>query len=65
MDTQKTLNDQSNPEKEKHTWSNKGLWLQIILFTKLQSSRQYGIDTETETLDKWKGIENPAKNSCT
>ena len=25
MDTQKTLNDQSNPEKEKHTWSNKGL----------------------------------------
>ena len=52
MDTQKTLNGQSNPEKEKHTWSNQGLCLQIVIFTNLQSARQYGINTETETLDK-------------
>ena len=31
METQKTLNTQSNPEKEKQRGRNQALWLQIIL----------------------------------
>ena len=32
--------------------------------TKLQSSRQYGTGTKTET-DQWNKIENPERNPCT
>ena len=31
METQKTPNSQSNPEKEKHSWRNQTPWLQTIL----------------------------------
>ena len=31
METQKTLNNQNNPEKEKQSWRNQALWLQTIL----------------------------------
>ena len=42
METQKTLNSQSNLEKEE--WS----FLTSAYSTKLQSSRQYGMGTKTE-----------------
>ena len=31
METEKTLNTQSNLEKEKWSWRNQGPWLQTIL----------------------------------
>ena len=31
METQRTLNSQTNPEKEKWSWRNQTPWLQIIL----------------------------------
>ena len=31
METQKTLNNQNNPEKEKQSWRNQAFWLQTIL----------------------------------
>ena len=31
METQKTLNSQSNPEKENRSWRNRASWLQSIL----------------------------------
>ena len=33
METQKTLNSQSNPEKEKWNWRNQTPWLQTILLS--------------------------------
>ena len=43
----KTLNSQSNLEKEEWNWKKKSAWFQTIL-TKLQSSRQYGTGTKTK-----------------
>ena len=43
----KTLNSQSNLEKEEWNWRNQPAQLQAILYS--QSSRQYGTGTKTET----------------
>ena len=49
MEIQKTLNNQSNLEKEEWNWKNQ---LEVCLTsdytTKLQSSREYGTGTKTE-----------------
>ena len=45
METQKTLNSQSNLEKEEWSWRNQP----SDYTTKLQSSRQYGSGTHTHT----------------
>ena len=31
MQTQKTLNSQSNPDKEKQSWKKQDPWIQILL----------------------------------
>ena len=46
METQKTLNSQSSPEKEEWSWRNQSLTSDYT--TKLQSSRHYGTGTKTE-----------------
>ena len=47
METQKTLNSQSNLEKEKMELEE-STFLTSDYTTKLQSSRQYGTGTKTE-----------------
>jgi len=44
MEIQKTLNSQSNIEKEEWNWRNQPAWLDYT--TELQSSRQYGTGTK-------------------
>ena len=46
MEIQKTLNSQSNLEKEELNWRNQPAGLQALLQS--QSSRQYGTGTKTE-----------------
>jgi len=46
METQKTLNNQSNLEKEKQSWRNQAPQHQII--TQSYSNQQYGTGTKTE-----------------
>ena len=64
METQKTLNSQSNPEKEKWSWRQSGS-LTSNYTTKPQSSKQYGTGTKTEITDQWNRIESPDINLCT
>ena len=52
METQKIPNSQSDLEKEKGSWRNQAPWLQTILYTKLQLSKQYGTGTKTN-VGKW------------
>ena len=46
METQKTLNSQSTLEKEEWSWRDQ--LPDFRLYTKLQSSRQYGTGTKTK-----------------
>ena len=46
METQQTLNNQSNVEKEKQSWRNQLSCFR--LYYELQSSRQYGAGTKTD-----------------
>ena len=46
METEKTLNSQSNLEKEEWNWRNQTVTSGYT--TKPQSSRQYGAGTKTE-----------------
>ena len=48
METEKTLNSQSNLEKEEWNMRNQFYHLQTILHTQLQSSRQYDTGRKTE-----------------
>ena len=39
MGTQKTQNNQSNPDKDKHSWRNQLPWLQNILHRKSKQNK--------------------------
>ena len=56
METEKTLNSQCNPEKEKWCWRNKAPRLQTI---------QYGTGTKTKNTDKQNRVESPEINAHT
>ena len=59
MEMQKTPNSQSNIEKKKLKELGS---LASDYTTKLQSSKQYGTSTKTETWDQWNRIESPEIN---
>ena len=63
METRKTPNSQSNPEKEKTKMEEPGS-LTSDYTTKLPSSKWYGTGTKTN-VDQWKQIESPETNAHT
>ena len=48
VETQKTLNSQTSPEKEEWKWRKESIILTADYTTKLQSSRQYATVVKTE-----------------
>ena len=63
METQKTLNSQSNLEKEKQSWRNQALWLQIILRS---YSNQNSMVLTQKHKYRWENrTESPEINPCT
>ena len=71
--TKKIHNSYGNtkdPEQPKQSWERRreleeSSFLTLRYTTKLQSSRQYGTGTKTETTDQWNKIESSEINLCT
>ena len=60
METQKTLNSQSNLEKEKWSWKSQASQLQTILQS--YSNQDSMVLAQKQNIDQWYRIESPTIN---
>ena len=63
METQKTLNSQSNPEKEKQTWKNQASWLQTTVQSYSHQNSMVSVPKKIHRSMEQDG--KPETNPCT